>query len=97
MRGWGWPLLYLKVDLADPVGSLCHHDLLMALSRRLGVQTGVALMRGMAGHSNKPYWLGLEGNGVEVGKGLRQGDPASLIMWNVILDAASDRRASSGN
>lgn len=30
----------------------------------------------------------LEGDELEVGKGLRQGDPASPIMWNVVLDAA---------
>lgn len=56
-------MLYLKVDMADDFGSTCHIDLLRELARRLGVQTAVALMHRMVGHSLKPKLVGLGGRG----------------------------------
>lgn len=48
------PRFYLNVDLADAFGSVCRGDLLRELTRSVGVQTAVALMRGMVGHSLRP-------------------------------------------
>lgn len=53
----------------------------------------VVLMHGMEGYSLTPNWLGREGEDVEMGNGLRQGDPASLQS----LMLPSDRRAPHGN
>lgn len=74
MSEWGQPLFYLQVDLEDAFGSNCHDDLLRELTGRVVVQTATAVMRGMVGHSLKPSWLGVEGEELDVGKGLRQGD-----------------------
>lgn len=68
MSEWVQPLFYLKVDLKDAFGSICHHDLLRELTGRVGVQTATALIRGMVGHSLKPSWLGLEGDSLNLGK-----------------------------
>lgn len=70
MSEWGQPLFYLKADLEVAFGSICHGDLQRELTWRVGVQTATALVRGMVGHSLKS-WLGLEGDELEVGKGLR--------------------------
>lgn len=51
MSEWGQPLFYLKVDLEDAFGTICHDDHLRELMRRVDVQTAVALVRGMVGRS----------------------------------------------
>lgn len=59
-----------------------------ALDKRIMRQGALDVLRIVTGYTLHPEWMNMEGRGVRIHRGCKQGGPESRILWNLVLDEA---------